>query len=164
MSNLSKAAINTRYDALVKQLEAGTISKANFKASADRLYKLYHGKANKAARNSTSQPSAKAKAAGTKPVNTKPKTSPGKSPVQQAVAANKPRTAKQAFYQEGKRYGGPPISGKKSNIVTEETRMGDHFALSKNKKSNSKKPAFKVIKGVLHVLRGGKYVPTKKSR
>ena len=90
MSNLSKAAVNRRYDELREQLEAGTISKANFKAAADRLYKLYHGKANKAARNSTSQPSAKAKAAGTKPVNTKPKTSPGKSKVQQAVAANKP--------------------------------------------------------------------------
>ena len=90
MSNLSKAAVNSKYDQLRAQLKAGTLTQSKFKAAADRLYKLYHGKANKAARNTTSQPSAKPKAAGNKPVQTKPKTSPGKSKVQQAVAANKP--------------------------------------------------------------------------
>ena len=119
----------------------------------------------KASKKGSSQSgSTSPKAAGTKPVQKQSKTSPGKSKVQQAVAANKPTTARNALFKKGERYGGPPITGEKSNTVTKSTRMGDHPALSKNKKSNSKKPAFKVIKGVLHVLRGGKYVPTKKSR
>ena len=105
------------------------------------------------------------KAAGTKPVQAKTKTPPKKSQVQKAVKANKPQTAKQSLFEKGKRYGGPPITGEKSNTVTSKTKMSDHPALAKNKnKSSGKKPAFKVIKGVLHVLRGGKYIPTKKTR
>lgn len=69
MSNLSKSAVNAKYDQLRSQLKAGTITQANFKAAADRLYKMYHGKANAATRNKVAQPSAKPKPAGTKPTN-----------------------------------------------------------------------------------------------
>ena len=72
MANLTKSAANKKYDQLRSQLKAGTLSQSNFKAAADRIYKMYHGKANAATRNRVSQPSAKPKAAGTKPVNKVP--------------------------------------------------------------------------------------------
>lgn len=72
MANLTKSAANKKYDDLREQLKAGTISQSNFKAAADRLYKMYHGKANAATRNKVGQPPAKPKAAGTKPVNKVP--------------------------------------------------------------------------------------------
>lgn len=72
MANLTKSDINSKYDKLRDQLKAGTLSQSNFKAAANRLYKMYHGKANAATRNKVSQPSAKPKAAGTKPVNKVP--------------------------------------------------------------------------------------------
>lgn len=59
MSNYSKADINSRYDKLRAQLKAGSISQSNFKAAADRLYKLYHSKQNKAARTQTAKPQSK---------------------------------------------------------------------------------------------------------
>ena len=59
MSNYSKADINSRYDKLRAQLKAGTISQSNFKAAADRLYKLYHSKQNNAARTQTAKPQSK---------------------------------------------------------------------------------------------------------
>ena len=61
MANLTKSDANRKYDELRKELKAGTLSQRNFKAAADRIYKMYHGKAN-----------AKPKAAGTKPVNKVP--------------------------------------------------------------------------------------------
>ncbi len=72
MANFTKSAVNKKYDELRGQLKAGTLSQSNFKAAANRLYKMYHGKANAATRNKVSQPSAKPKAAGTKPVNKVP--------------------------------------------------------------------------------------------
>ena len=70
MANLTKSDANKKYDQLREQLKAGTLSQRNFKAAANRIYKMYHGKANAATRNKVSQPPAKAKAVGTKPVNT----------------------------------------------------------------------------------------------
>jgi len=64
----TKKAINDKYDKLRAQLKAGTIDQKKFKASADRLYKLYHGDANKATRNKVgpakSAPTPKPKAGG----------------------------------------------------------------------------------------------------
>ena len=55
----TKKAVNAKYDKLRAQLKAGTIDQKKFKASADRLYKLYHGDANKATRNASSKPAPK---------------------------------------------------------------------------------------------------------
>ena len=55
----TKKAINDKYDKLRAQLKAGTIDQKTFKASADRLYKLYHSDANKATRNASSKPAPK---------------------------------------------------------------------------------------------------------
>ena len=51
MNTISKADANKKYDDLKKLLKNGDITQAAFKASAERIYKLYHGKANKAGRN-----------------------------------------------------------------------------------------------------------------
>ena len=75
MSNYSKADINSQYDKLRAQLKAGTISQSNFKAAADRLYKLYHSKQNKAARTPTAKPQSKLQKAVKAVQAAKPKTS-----------------------------------------------------------------------------------------
>ena len=69
----TKKAVNAKYDKLRAQLKAGTIDQKTFKASANRLYELYHGDANKATRNkSVAKP--KPKTTATKPpVVSKPK-------------------------------------------------------------------------------------------
>jgi len=55
----TKKAINDKYDKLRAQLKAGTIDQKKFKASADRLYKLYHSDSNKATRNASPKPAPK---------------------------------------------------------------------------------------------------------
>ena len=52
----TKKVVNAKYDKLRAQLKAGTIDQKKFKASADRLYKLYHSDANKATRNAKPKP------------------------------------------------------------------------------------------------------------
>ena len=102
MANLTKSDANRKYDQLREQLNAGTLSQRNFKAAANRIYKMYHGKANAATRNKVSQPPAKAKAVATKsrpspkaqPSATAKPTKP--SPVQPAQPSNttKPKPEK----------------------------------------------------------------------
>ena len=59
MANLLKSAIHTKYDQLRTDLKKGEISQEQFKRSADRLYKLYHSKANKAQRAKDAKPVSK---------------------------------------------------------------------------------------------------------
>tara|TARA_B100001063_G_C16336062_1_gene344508 strand:- start:14 stop:484 length:471 start_codon:yes stop_codon:yes gene_type:complete len=59
---ITKKAANAKYDKLRAQLKKGDISKEAFKAAANRIYKMYHGDANKATRNAPkAKPSPKAK-------------------------------------------------------------------------------------------------------
>ena len=58
---LTKKDANAKYDRLRKKLEAGDITKERFKQAADRIYKMYHSDANKAARKA--KPAIKAKPA-----------------------------------------------------------------------------------------------------
>ena len=77
----TKKAINDKYDKLRAQLKAGTIDQKTFKASANRLYELYHSDANKATRNATPakpKPKTKPQATTTTTTTTKPKK--GKTP------------------------------------------------------------------------------------
>lgn len=57
--DLSKSAINKKYDELRSQLKSGDLSQKQFKIAADRLYKLYHSNANKAQRAKDVKPAAK---------------------------------------------------------------------------------------------------------
>lgn len=175
MSTLSKSAVNAKYDQLRAQLKAGTISQSNFKAASDRLYKMYHGKANAATRNKVGQPSTSTKPGGNKPVQTQSRVQQATKSVQQSnkgkerffaggkggkydksVKSNK---GKQRFFDGGK--GGKYDKSGKSGI--DKLKMADHPAAPKSSQK-TKKPTFKLIKGVLHILKGGKYVPAKKSR
>ena len=57
--DLSKSAINKKYDQLMSQLKSGDLSQKQFKTAADRLYKLYHSDANKAQRAKDAKPAVK---------------------------------------------------------------------------------------------------------
>ena len=57
--DLSKSAINKKYDQLMSQLKSGDLSQKQFKTAADRLYKLYHSDANKAQRAKDAKPVAR---------------------------------------------------------------------------------------------------------
>lgn len=89
MANLSKSAVNAKYDQLRSQLKAGTLSQSKFKAAADRLYRMYHGKANAATRNKVGQPSAKAKPAGVAPVQPASRVQQGASAVKTSKEESK---------------------------------------------------------------------------
>lgn len=75
---ITKKDANAKYDKLRAQLKKGDISKEAFKAASNRIYKMYHGDANKATRNAPkAKPTAKAKPTVKKPVQTsKPKPDP----------------------------------------------------------------------------------------
>ena len=96
-----------------------------------------------------------------------PSTSSVKSrPSPQAQPSARPRAAGNKPVQKQSRVQKATQSVQQSNKGKQnlsKLRMADHPAAPKSSKK-TKQPAFKVIKGVLHVLRGGKYVPTKKSR
>ena len=111
MADLSKASINKKYDQLRAQLKSGDISQEKFKAAANRLYNLAHGKKSKV--SAKVKPSATSKAKPTPKAKPKPPANSGITPAPKAkpVPKSKPKTAKESLYQPGKRYGGAPIKG-----------------------------------------------------
>ena len=86
------------------------------------------------------QPSTSTKPGGTKPVQ--------KTNVQKGAQAVTTRSTNK------------PVNSKNDD---DPGKMSAHFAAPKLNQT-TKKPTFKLIKGVLHILKGGKYVPAKKSR
>ena len=99
MADLSKSAINKKYDQLRADLKSGELSQEQFKRKADRLYKLYHSKANKAQRAKDAAPAPK------KPAAEKPKKAPrGYTPGKLYGEDVKPKKAPRG-YTPGKVYG-----------------------------------------------------------
>ena len=86
------------------------------------------------------QPSTSTKTGGTKPVQ--------KTNVQKGAQAVTTRSTNK------------PVNSKNDD---DPGKMSEHFAAPQLNQT-TKKPTFKLIKGVLHILKGGKYVPAKKSR
>jgi len=104
MADLSKSAINKKYDQLRADLKSGELSQEEFKRSADRLYKMYHSKANKAQRAKDSQAAPK-KPAPKKPAAKKPKKAPrGYTPGKLYGEDVKPKKHPRG-YKPGKVYG-----------------------------------------------------------
>jgi hypothetical protein len=98
---LTKKAANKKYDELRKKLKAGEITKEKFKQSADRIYKMYHGDANKATRN--------AKPAASKPRQTTPAEAKERfyrSSSQGSIAKNEEK-AKSNFFRSSSGTRGP---------------------------------------------------------
>ena len=83
--DLSKSAINKKYDQLMSQLKSGNLSRKDFKRSADRLYELYHGKANKAQRAKDAKPTTRPK---------QPSTTPKPTAKTKSTTKDKPKTQK----------------------------------------------------------------------
>ena len=96
--DLSKSAINKKYDQLMSQLKSGDLSQKQFKTAADRLYKLYHSDANKAQRAKDAKPAAKKTTKATSSTQQAKKPAP-KKPAAKKPAAKKPTTGKSKVFK-----------------------------------------------------------------
>lgn len=92
--DLSKSAINKKYDQLVSQFKSGDLSQKQFKTAADRLYKLYHSNANKAQRAKDAKPVAR------KSTKATPSTQQAKKPAAKKPVSKKPTTGKSKVFKD----------------------------------------------------------------
>ena len=108
MANLSKSAINKKYDELRSQLTSGELSRKDFKIAADRLYTMYHGKANKAQRAKDAKPTTQRQQApktqqAPKQTKTSAKTTETAKQRQARILKDKPATGPMKLAAEAKR-------------------------------------------------------------
>jgi len=162
----SKKAINERYDKLRAQLKSGTIDQKKFKASANRLYELYHSDANKAARN------AKPKTTAAKPPVATPKPKPksqsnGNGTYGKPLQSNPPlksqKKGKAGMPYQGE-FPGTPKKEKPKRTAGAGTRgaQGGSRARVNRKRTKPAEGSTKTIqvgpKRVTMVYKGGKWV------
>ncbi len=124
MANLSKSAINKKYDQLRSQLTSGELSREDFKIAADRLYTMYHGKANKAQRVK----------------DAKPTTQRQQAPKQTKTSAKKTETAEQrkARILKDKPATGPmklAAEAKRARILKDKPATGAYKLAAESKKA-----------------------------
>ena len=169
----TKKAINEKYDKLRAQLKAGTIDQKKFKASANRLYELYHSDANKATRNKVG-PAKPVKSAKPAPTSTpKPKAGGktgkavlelGGSNVKKVTSKPKVATTKKDMPYQGVFPGTPEQPKPKKKESNSERNRRGRGAGTRNRsaKNTPAEGATKTIqvgpKRVTMVYKGGKWV------
>ena len=166
----NKKDINDKYDKLKAQLKAGTIDKEKFKASANRLYNLYHSDANKATRNAASKPVSKPAAKATPAPKTGGKT--GKEVLELGGSNVKVKqddgTSRRNLGYTGVLPGTPePQKPKKPRSNSQRNRSNRGGGVrGRSNRSTPKEGSTKTItvgsKSVAMVYKNGKWTPKKK--